>query len=141
MIQILEFIKYFQQQSKPRGVVCYRCEKPWCGSMALLGSGRARVFLPGLVPPGCSEARGGSRPVTPRVPLGPEPVCPTPSPPWRALPGSPVPLPAELSQRKARAAGPAAPGRGCSTAAAGPRRPWPGILSWLGSCRAGQGRS
>lgn len=52
MIHILEFIKYFQQQSKPRGVVCYPCEKPWCRSMALGGSGRARVFLTGLVPPG-----------------------------------------------------------------------------------------
>lgn len=49
MIHIPEFIKYFQQQSEPRGVVCYTREDPWSRHRALPGSpstGLAALRMP-----------------------------------------------------------------------------------------------
>lgn len=117
MIHILEFIKYFQQQSKPRGVVYYTCENPRCRSMALSGSRSCRIVFNWAGSPGAAVrmAVSGSRPVTLSVS------------PWaRACLSRPLPsmvlhlqLEAELFPRKRlSAAGHAALDRGC---------PWLGI--------------
>lgn len=88
MIHIPEFIKYFQQQSKPRGVVYYTCENPWCRYLALSGSRSSRIVFDWTGSPWAAVRVpvSGSRPVAPCVP------------PWaRPCPSHPIPSVCGLS--------------------------------------------
>lgn len=70
-------------------------------------------FSPGWFPPGCSEARGGSRPVTPRVPPRARARLSHALPAVGGLSlALPAPLQAELSQMKARRCWPCCSGPG-----------------------------